>query len=297
MTMTTTAAAESEAVDQPLTPAGRLMLQPRMDQVINAAIALEHSFDVDTCLNGLRNSLLVKHPRFRSLYVRDERGNEYWRRTEMDLDRHVIVHPRRLSEDVSVSDSDAVNDFLADLSVSSPLATDKPLWEVHALLAHKAVVFRFHHALGDGISLMSLLLDCCRRADDPATAPSITASPPPKRRPRSLWTFFLVVWYTAVSAFEFFARLLWLRDETTVISGGDGVELWPRRLATARFRLEDMKIVKSAVDNATINDVLFGVISLGLSRYLHMTSPKALREGLQLTGMALVNLRSQSGLQ
>ncbi len=45
-------------------------------------------------------------------------------------------------------------------------------------------------------------------------------------------------------------RVLWIRDRETVISGGAGVELWPRKLATARFLIEDMKIVKKAVPNA-----------------------------------------------
>jgi hypothetical protein len=81
----------------------------------------------------------------------------------------------------------------------------------------------------------------------------------------------------------------------------------------------------------TINDVLFGVISLGLSKYLDKRSPGckffltfliklnklsnfkfilrvyqvnylylyilALKEGLQITGVALVNLRPSPGLQ
>ncbi|KVI10795.1 O-acyltransferase, WSD1, C-terminal [Cynara cardunculus var. scolymus] len=60
----------------------------------------------------------------------------------------------------------------------------------------------------------------------------------------------------------------------------------------------------SAVE--TINDVLFGVISSGLSRYLDKRSPDcnlnylsflALQEGLRITGVAAVNLRPSPGLQ
>ncbi|PWA68522.1 O-acyltransferase, WSD1 domain-containing protein [Artemisia annua] len=46
-----------------------------------------------------------------------------------------------------------------------------------------------------------------------------------------------------------------------------------------------------------INDVLFGLISLGLSRYLEDHSTKPLKEGLRITGAAMVNLRPSSGLQ
>ncbi|KAI3448120.1 hypothetical protein Pfo_004785 [Paulownia fortunei] len=290
--------------DQPLTPAGRLFLQPQMEQVINCAIAVEFPFDVDAIKAEVQSSIMIKHPRFCSLMVRDSGGREYWRKTQVDVDRHVIVRHHPLSDDHSISDEDAVNDFMADLSVSSPLPTDKPLWEIHLLMAHKTAVFRVHHALGDGISLMSMLLSCCRRVDDPSQPPTISgvgaASSAPRRR-WSVWTLLKLVWYTLVYVLEFTLRALWLRDKTTAVSGGVGVELWPRRLASARFRLDDMKIVKQAVANATINDVLFGIISCGLSRYLDIRSPKgkkhALPEGLRVTGVAMVNLRPQAGLQ
>ncbi|KAL6531788.1 hypothetical protein OROMI_028151 [Orobanche minor] len=290
--------------DQPLTPSGRLFLQPKFDQIINAAIAVEFPFDVDAFTAEVRSSIMLRHPRFCSLMVRDPCGREHWRKTQVDVDRHVIVRSQPLSHDHSISNEDAVNDFIADLSVSSPLPTDRPLWEIHLLLAHKTAVFRVHHALGDGISLMSMLLSCCRRADDPDRTPTIggvgSASAAP-RRSWSLWTLVTAVWLTLVYVLEFVLRTLWLGDKTTNLSGGYGVELWPRRLATARFRLDDMKIVKRVVAGATINDVLFGIISCGLSRYLDIKSPKgnkqALPEGLKITGVAMVNLRPQAGLQ
>jgi len=109
--------------------------------------------------------------------------------------------------------------------------------------------------------------------------------------------FFKAVWYTLVFVLGFLLRIMWVSDRRTAVSGGDGVELWPRKLVTARFRLGDMKAVKQAVAGTTINDVLFGVISSGLSKYLDIRTPKGLPEGLQMTGLAMVNLRKQQGLQ
>lgn len=51
-------------------------------------------------------------------------------------------------------------------------------------------------------------------------------------------------------AIEFVVRCLCVRDRKTPISGGAGVEHWPRKIATARFRLEDMKMVKKSVADA-----------------------------------------------
>ncbi|XP_039158411.1 O-acyltransferase WSD1-like [Eucalyptus grandis] len=82
-----------------------------------------------------------------------------------------------------------------------------------------------------------------------------------------------VVWFTVVFVVEFVLRIMWVSDRRMLVSDDAGVELWPRKLAMARFRLEDMKVVKSAVANATINDVLFGIISAGLFKYLDHRSP------------------------
>lgn len=237
--------------DQPLSPAGRLFLQPLMNQVISAALAVEFPIDVDSFKAEVQSSLLLKHPRFCSLMVRDSAGREYWRRTAVDIDRHIMVRHQPLTDDPSASGDDAVNDFIADLAVSSPLATDKPLWEIHLLLAHRTLYFRLHHALGDGISLMSLLLSCCRRADDPTQPLTVGGvGGGAQRRRWSAWTLLMAVWYTLIYVLEFTLRAAWRRDKTTAVSGGEGVELWPRKLATARFRLDNMKAVKRAVENA-----------------------------------------------
>ncbi|KAK9266194.1 hypothetical protein L1049_012527 [Liquidambar formosana] len=290
--------------DEPLTPAGRLFLQPEMDQVINCVMGLKNPIDISAIKSEIGTSILTRHPRFTSLLVRDRRGVEHWRKTQIDLDRHVIVVDSAVPDDVGGDDEDAVNDYLADLAVSSPLSTDKPLWEIHLVMAQNCIVFRIHHSLGDGISLMSMLLSCCRRADDADALPCMNGT---KSRERNgterrrwswrVWEFVKVVWFTVVFVVGLMGRCLWVKDKKTAVSGGAGVELWPRKMATARFSLDDMKVVKKAIPDATINDVLFGVISSGLSRYLDIRSGKALQEGLQITGLAMVNLRKQPGLQ
>ncbi|KAL5562487.1 hypothetical protein UlMin_032234 [Ulmus minor] len=286
--------------DEPLTPAGRLFLRPEMNQIIHVALGVENPFDVDVFKSLIRDSFLLKHPRFCSLMVRDRHGREHWRRTSVDVDRHFIVIESPVS--AAGDDDSAVNEYLADMSIGPGLSYDKPLWEIHFLKAHKCFVFRIHHALGDGISLMSMFLASCRQKADPEALPNI--GPVSSRREgkrRDYWFalvlgFLRMVWFSFVFVVEFILRSLWVCDRKTAISGGEGIELWPRKLVTARFRLQDMKAVKKAVPNATINDVLFGVISSGLSRYLDHRTPNVLPEGLQLTGLAMVNLRRQPGL-
>ncbi|KAJ0763182.1 putative O-acyltransferase, WSD1, O-acyltransferase WSD1 [Helianthus annuus] len=287
--------------DEPLSPAGRLFVQPATHQIINCTLGLEQPLSLDAAKHVVSNSLMIQHPRFSSLLVTDNNGREYWRKTELNIDRHIILRPDPIGE--AVSDEAAINDYVADLTVSSPLSYDKPLWEIHLLPAHKCVVLRIHHALGDGISLMSLMLTLTRKLDDPDQTPAIEPLVSSKRKRNeneTLGEFIKVlkmICFSLIYVIEFIMRGVWVNDGKTVVRGGEGVEMWPRKLVTARFRVEDMKTVKNAVSDATINDVLFGVISLGLSKYLGKRSPDSLQEGLRITGVALVNLRPSPGLQ
>ncbi|KAK7308202.1 hypothetical protein VNO77_41802 [Canavalia gladiata] len=281
--------------DEPLTPAGRLFLRPEMNQIIHCVIGLKNPIEIESMKSQIQNSIMLQHPRFTSLMVRDNRGVEHWRPTQIDIDRHVHI----VEEGVGEEDESAINKYLADLSIdSSGLSMDKPLWEIHLLMVHKCVIFRIHHSLGDGISLMSMLLASCRKLNDPHALPTIAASSS-KINTRSInfWNLFLTLWFCFIFSLQFILRGLWVRDRKSAITGGAGVELWPRKIATASFSLEHMKTVKRAVPNATINDVLFAVISSGISRYLDFRAPNGLRDGVQLTRLAMVNLRKQPGLQ
>ncbi|GLU09226.1 hypothetical protein SLE2022_260980 [Rubroshorea leprosula] len=290
--------------DQPLTPFGRLFLRPELDTIIHCIIRGKDPFNIDALKSTIASSLMLQHPRFCSLLVRDRNGREYWRRTQVDLDQHLIVINHRIgTADCSGADAEeaAVNQYVADLTVSTPLSTDKPLWEAHLLMAHRCVVFRIHHALGDGTSLMSIVMGCCRRIDDPEALPTMITKRDLGLGGGKWWDrirhVLMMLCFGFVFALEFILRALWVRDRKTVISGGAGVELWPRKLATAKLLLQDMKVVKKAVDNATINDVLFAVVSSGISRYLDHRSPNALQEGLRITGGSMVNIRKQLQLE
>ncbi|KAI3897418.1 hypothetical protein MKX03_025436 [Papaver bracteatum] len=293
--------------EEPLSPFGRIFLQEEGNQVINCAINFKNPVSVESVKAELKNSILIQHPRFQSVLVRAKNnGSEYWKRGDVNLDKHIFLIQNIDHGDSStsniLSNDEIVNGYLADLTVSSPLSIDKPLWELHVLKDQNCLVFRVNHALGDGVSIMSLILAMCRKVDHPDELPSI-----PKHNPKSsrinmcemLWRLVMKIWLTIVYVMGFLLRCLYVKDAKSKISGGNGVELWPRKLATARFKLDDMKSVKNAVLNATINDVLFGVVTSGLSRYLHYhrTSDSNPEKGLQITGMAMVNLRRQRGLQ
>ncbi|XP_026394609.1 O-acyltransferase WSD1-like isoform X2 [Papaver somniferum] len=299
---------------EPVTPAGRLFLQEEMNTVINCVIGLKHPIDEYTIKTEMKNSIMLQHARFRSVLVKDKEGREYWEtRNGLNIDKHIflvkdIEKIYGQGDDCKNDDTTLVNSYLADLSVSTPLDISKPLWELHLLKEQKCVILRVHHALGDVISLMSLFLAMCKKVDHPDQLPSIPTSSSKKDNNKStskssmgkkVRKLLMTIWCTMVYAMELLLRTLFVKDAETKLSGGSGVELWPRKAATARFRMDDMKSVKNAMANTTINDVLFGVVSAGLSRYLdyHKPSNSKLQEGLRITGLGMVNLRKQPGLQ
>nr|GEV25086.1 O-acyltransferase WSD1-like [Tanacetum cinerariifolium] len=240
--------------DEPLTPAGRLFLQRETNIAVFCCLGGHKPLCIDNIKSVVAGSMLTKHPRFSSILVIHKNGQEYWRKTEIDLDRHIFIHHDPIEE--ANDDEDAANIFMADLAVSVPFGTDKPLWEVHLLTSHKCAIIRVHHAVGDGISLLSLLLTMCRKADDPKKLPVVNQVAYNSNSDcgkdtigRRLWRLLKVVWFTMVFMYDFIGRALWVRDETTVVSGEAGVELWPRKLVTARFLIDDMKTVKKSIPN------------------------------------------------
>ncbi|KAI4367605.1 hypothetical protein MLD38_023324 [Melastoma candidum] len=159
-----------------------------------------------------------------------------------------------------------------------------------------------HHAPGNGISLMSLLLMSCRRADDPGTMPTIGVSRRSDLRTgrrkglvEVVMAVLSLVWWTVVYALEFIARSLRVKDTRTVIGGGEGVEPWLRRLRTASFRIDDTKAVKAAVSDAV--RFFLDAPQISLYEMIIFFFLKEVMDGSKITGMLMVNLREQPGLQ
>ncbi|PWA99305.1 O-acyltransferase, WSD1, N-terminal [Artemisia annua] len=206
--------------DEPLTPAGRLFTQPATHQIINCALGLDRPIEYDAVRTVVSNSLMIKHPRFTSLLVKDNNDHEYWRKIDLDIDQHIIMHNDPVVQDYDTDES-AINEYLADLSVSSPLCTDKPLWEIHILSVHKRIVVRIHHALGDGISLMSLMLTLCRKLDKPDEVPTIeplvSSSTARSGILFKVVTLLKMIWYTLVYMIHFILRITVVDDGQTMV--------------------------------------------------------------------------------
>ena len=105
-----------------------------------------------------------------------------WTPTNVNLEDHVItpnVDPNMGSPD------QFIENYISNVTKTS-LDYCKPLWDIHILNlktseAESTAIFRFHHSIGDGMSIMSLVLAGTRKTSDPTALPTI----PIKKRKQS----------------------------------------------------------------------------------------------------------------
>ncbi|PIA35712.1 hypothetical protein AQUCO_03500223v1 [Aquilegia coerulea] len=265
--------------EQPLSPAALLFHEPNFNCYIIAIMGCKTKINPQIVKAGLEETL-IKHPRFSSLQVKDKKRNQMrWVPTIVNLDDHICVpdiDPNMESPDMFVED------YISDLTRTT-IDMSKPLWDLHLLNvkvsnAEGVGIFRIHHSIGDGVYLMSLVLALTRKTSDPNALPSI----PVKKTVTTtsnisdrLWLPFkaLRIIYrlmrnTLMDIFAVKCTSLFLEDTKTPLNGAPEMECTPRRFVSRTFSLDDIKLVKNAM-NMTVNDVVLGVTAAGLSRYLN----------------------------
>ena len=186
-------------------------------------------------------------------------GDEfYWAPTNVNVDDHVIVVTPKGAD---ASSPTFVEDYVTDLMQGPPLDMAKPLFEFHIVKAKlgdamENMIMRVHHSMGDGMSLMSLVLACTRRVDKPDTMPTL---PTYKRKNKIkegfwkrhfllLWSFLLVLWFTLQDIFILIATCFWLKDSQISLKGYSRLENLPKKLVHTTISLDDIRSVKQAVN-------------------------------------------------
>jgi hypothetical protein len=144
-----------------------------------------------------------------------------------------------------------LDDYISNMAMDR-FPQHKPLWEVHIVKyptsnAAGNIIFKLHHALGDGYSLMGSLLSCLQRADNPSlplTFPSHQSSKP-KNGKESMSQFFSLI-FNSVSDFGWsMLKSISIEDDRTPIRSGDeGLEYRPIVLSTMIFSLDCIKHIK-----------------------------------------------------
>lgn len=184
------------------------------------------------------------------MQVEDKQSGELkWIPTEVDVENHVIVP--ELDPNMDGADK-FVEDYLSNLSKTS-IPNSKPLWDIHLLNvktsdAEALIIYRIHHSIGDGMSLMALILAHSRQVSDPSVLPTL---PVMNKESNHLnlggFRFVYILWNTLVAIFMFVLTAFFLKDTQTPLKGPPGVELKPRRFVRRTLNLQDFKLVKNAL--------------------------------------------------
>lgn len=255
-----------EEWEEPLSPATRLFHQPNFNCFIVVMLGVGKKIDVDIVEAGFESSI-IRHPRFSSLQLLSPEGRTKapkWVKTSVVVRNHFVV-PDLTTDNVPQLDPDRlVEDYISQLSTTT-LDFSKPLWDLHILNirtseAEAVAVLRCHHSLGDGLSLMSLLLACFRTTSDPTALPTIPTKSKNNHQKKTasvgarfgasvvrLFTMVGVLWNTLVDVFWFIATMLGFKDTETPIKGRKGVELNKKRFVHRTLILDDIGCVKSAM--------------------------------------------------
>jgi len=173
------------------------------------------------------------------------------------------------------SPADATLRAFIGVTVSTLLDRDRPLWRLYVIdrqLAGTTILFRVHHAIGDGFGLLGTLLSLCDGDESRASMPVVP------RRQRVA---------TVLACTKSLARIVVLPpDPVTLLKGALGRQktvAWSEPLALA-----DVKSTARAV-SATINDVLVATAAGAIGRYLARRGQNI--DGLEVRAMLPVDLR------
>ncbi len=145
------------------------MERPTNPMTITAVFTFAEPLGYDA-LAALVTGRLLAHPRFRQRVVDGGAGRVYWEDVQaVDLADHVV------RVELPPGAGREALEALVSRLMSERLPADRPQWQLHLVERYRggsALVARVHHCIGDGISLVQLLLAMATPADAPADPPA-----------------------------------------------------------------------------------------------------------------------------
>ncbi|KAH7533351.1 hypothetical protein FEM48_Zijuj04G0121700 [Ziziphus jujuba var. spinosa] len=285
---------------EPVSPTGQYLNSSVLSLSIIAVLEIGVTINDSQTMSLLENLFLPINPRFSSIMVDDKNGEKRWKKVEVKLEDHVKVplFPSGLSLE---SYDKYFGDYLSKIAAER-FSLNKPLWEIHIVKypttnAAGNLIFKLHHALGDGYSLMGALLSCLQRADNPSlplTFPSIKNSKL-ESGSKSIFGYVTQIFSSAFnSMLDFNWSILkssFLEDDQTPIrsSWNDPMaEFQSTTITTLTFSIDQIKLIKAKL-NVTINDVIVGMVFFGTRLYMQEISEESTKSSS--TALVLLNTR------
>lgn len=194
-------------------------------------------------------------------YLQSDDG-ESWIKTQVNVKDHVFVpdiDPNEFEKD----GEDYVEDYVSRLTML-PLDKSRPLWDIHILNiktldAEAICVIRSHHSLGDGTSLMSLLVACTQKTSHRDRVSMTHPAMKQRMVNKDKGSWFLrsvlaicysvgLIWNTFVDLLLLAATALFLKDTKTPLKGDVGVESNQKKFCHRIVSLDDIKLIKEVMN-------------------------------------------------
>lgn len=248
---------EEEALgDLPVSPSGQYFNSSVLSLTILAVLETEVPIDDSQAMALLRDVFLPINPRFSSIMVNNNNGNKQWKKVEVNMDDHVIIPtipPNSSLERYDVHFDKYLTKLAMDL-----LPQNRPLWELHIVKYPTSngaghLIFKLHHSLGDGYSLMGALLSCLQRVDDPSlplTFPAFRTKQNSSGYCKRIMTSVPRAMYVAYNtlceyAWGILKSSVIEDDKTPIRSANEGLEYKPMQISAMELPLDKIKQIKS----------------------------------------------------
>ena len=286
------------------------MDRPENPMVITGVLVVEGPVDVDKLEETILERLLLI-PRFRQRV--EMRSGEYWWSEDMDFDKRRHVKRVRLPGHGGKTELEA---YVSDLA-SEAIEKSRPLWQMRIVEHYEggaAVIMRIHHAIGDGIALVGVVLSLTDEGARTSYPPYSSSRDRSHVRPRlsvpGLGTLRqgLRLSQDVLKQAEMLAAdpastvrtgagiagelgyLLLMPDDTpTRFKGtpkGDKRVSWTDPIA-----LPEVKVV-SQVLGCSINDMLLASVAGALGQYLRDKGDPT--EGVEVRALVPINMRKEA---
>ncbi|XP_015080899.1 O-acyltransferase WSD1-like [Solanum pennellii] len=298
-----------EEIFEPASPSSQYLNSSNLSLSVIAVLESKIPIEYEDSLpiNLLKDVFVPINPRFSSIMVTGKKGTKKWKRVEVNYQDHIKTPIFPTQKPIEFYD-ECFSTYISNLATEK-FSQNRPLWEIHVFKyptsdAAGNIVFKLHHSLGDGYSLMGALLSCLQRVDNPSlplTFPSRQKSNlnnsnknkgyisnfkiVPRFFKGIVNTLYDFGWSTLKST-------LIEDDRTAIHSGDDGVEFRSPVLVTKTFSLDRLKQIKANL-NVTINDVITGIVIYGTRLYMEEVNKETCNG--KCSALVLFNTRALGG--
>ncbi|CAI9089382.1 OLC1v1023947C1 [Oldenlandia corymbosa var. corymbosa] len=297
---------EEEELQEPVSPTGQYFSSSVMSVAVIGVLESEIPIEEDDSLQVklLQEVFLPINPRFSSIMVKDEKGVKHWKKVEVIPKNHIHVPVFPEGKSIEFYD-ECFNDYLSNMALQ-PFPQNQPLWEIHIIKyptknAAGNLVFKLHHGLGDGYSLMGALLSCLQRADDPSLPIKFPEFQLDNQNGKNGGdSIFKKVPQIISGIGNTVSDFVWgmLKstiiedDKTPIRSAEEWVEFKPMTITTMTFSIDEIKQMKANL-NVSVNDVICGVIFLGTRLYMKEMDPE--KTNASSSALVLLSTRAIRG--